>query len=220
MDLPKGGYKKGTAGWKSTYGRTWWDSTAGDLDERGNSVSSFVASTAKNLPYSGASTTIVKESYGGLPPYHDINPKMDAPPDFVVWIHQPKPNIFTSDNRSDGSSAQGDFDMDNEMIEPFLDGTEGVNALAAGQVYYSRTDGLDESPNTFSPYWQARLAPINQNTLFAVMTAHDPLLAWAFTGVEQSANSLKLQVEAKGNELKDEALEGIGIVMDVFNDIF
>lgn len=196
-----------TKGWKSVdaYGRTWWDSLAGDLDERGNSVSSYIASLGKNTPYSGDSTTIVKETYGDLPPYHDINPKMDIPPPFVVWIHQPKDNIHTSDNMSRGANTMtttGKLALDNPMIEEMAGGgSAGIQAIASGEIYYKRTDGADEPPNVFSPYWHARLAPISSNELFVVMASQNIRLAWAFTGISQSANSLYTQITGKADEL-------------------
>lgn len=198
-------------GWKSAdaYGRTWKDSFAGDIKERGNSVSSFIASTGRNIPYSGATTDIVKEKYGDLPPYHDINPNMEAPPPFVVWITQPKSNIRTSDNMSGGNATTGRLSLDNAMVDELSTvGAPGIQALASGEVYYKRTDGADETPNAFSPYWQARLAPISSNELFAVMASQSPQLAWAFTGVSQSANSLYTQVNNKAGEVLQEFNDG------------
>jgi hypothetical protein len=114
-----------------------------------------------------------------------------------------------------GSAPTGRLELDNPMIDEYaLNDSQGVQAIASGEIYYKRTDGADETPNAFSPYWQARLAPISSNELFAVMATQSPTLAWAFTGVSQSANSMSLQIQDKANEVWDEFQDGFNMLQD------
>ena len=92
--------------------------------------------------------------------------------------------------------------------------TDGIQAIASGEIYYKRSDGADESPNVFSPYWHARLAPISSNELFVVMASQSPRLAWAFTGVSQSANSLISQISTKADELLEEFNDGKDLLQE------
>jgi len=243
FDGPVGGYKQNIAGWLSEYGGTWDSSLVRPSMGGGNSFTSVTASAGFN-PYDGSSTkpdADNEDDYGDLAPYHDINPEMEEPPPFVVWVTAPKLNddsqefdISTSDNMgANRVSTTGSLELDNPMVdpmdvplpnlEPLISSSAGVDnpgiqAIAAGEVYYKRVDGEDEAPNSFSPYWHARLAPINQNYLFAVMATQDVSLAWAFTGGSQILNETVLT--AKVNEFMSEGLNiGNLIIEDVQNDI-
>lgn len=206
VDLPADGNKVGTAGYKADYGNTW--------DE--NEVTSFLASFGRSIyPYRPPETTTVK-SYGDLAPYHDVDASSDPPP-YIVWILQPSSNTRTSDNIGNASPT-GALEIQNESGGGTID-TQGIQAIAGAEIYYKRTDGEDEEPNAFSPYWQARLTQVDKEMLIMAMLVHEPELAWAFTGINQAADSITSQLTDFASNVMDEMTDAEAIAEEAVESI-
>ena len=207
-DLPSGGDALLTAGWNAAYGNSW--STA--------PTASFMASFGFAPPplWGSGNKTARQGSYGDLSPFHTIDPdyashqfgsytvnlKMLAPPPFVVWVYMPETETHTSDNMGSGATKHGPkgrFALDNKAAGlPQLGAfgqNPGIQAIAGASVYYHRFDYSldeqeDEEANAFSPYWNARLTKVDPLMLTAALASQSPALAWAYSGVQQSATAL------------------------------
>jgi hypothetical protein len=194
QDTPTGGTKLGRAGYKANYGddqNTWDENPATSL---------FAAPGKAFLPWKPPNTTKVK-NYGDLQAYHDINDEID-PPVYLAAVLHPAAAIRTSDNLDD-RSPRGEMDVEIQSNLPGAIGGDGLMSIGAAQVYYARTDGLDEAPNTFSPYWQARLTAASNEELMMALLMHEPQLAWEYTGVQQTAASVVNALDDFKREMED-----------------
>lgn len=216
QDIPKGGSKLGSAGWVANYGsdqNTWDENPA---------TSAFSSLGRAIYPWKPPVTSKIK-SYGDLQAYHDIDTSVE-PPAYVTMVLHPKAAIRTSDNLGD-RSPEGDIDMglqDEGFTGGLIDG-EGITAMSAGQVYYARADGADEAPNAFSPYWHARLVPLSNEEMLMAMLLHEPSLAWEFTGIRQTGESVVNSLDDFQREMQDQltdtdaiAEQAIDAVIDEF----
>ncbi len=230
MPLPKGGTALGTAGWNAAYGDSW----------NNNLLTSIFASPGSAFYPWGPSNTTQTQSYGDLAPFHTIDPDFlnasgqswqfdwpgTIPPPYVVWVYMPEKNTRTSDNMGTASPA-GNLQLENMAAGQSADDPvtlgpfgqkPGLQAISSGEIYYKRTDGLDEEPNAFSPYWGARLAQVDNMVLISAMFAQEPKLAWAFTGIQQSSFDLAGQVDNVKQSVTDEMTDMDGYAKDMIEN--
>jgi len=92
-------------------------------------------------------------------------------------------------------------------------------SIGAAQVYYARVDGIDEAPNTFSPYWQARLTGASNEELMMALLMHEPQLAWEYTGVQQTAGSIVNALDDFKREMEDRLTDTDQIVEDATQEV-
>ncbi|MBK8103780.1 MAG: hypothetical protein IPK30_11075 [Cellvibrionales bacterium] len=230
MDLFTGGTALGAAGWNAAYGDSW----------KNNPASSAMASPGKAFYPWGPNNTTQVQSYGDLSPFHTIDPDFlnasgqswqfdwpgTIPPPYVVWVYMPEKNTRTSDNMG-ATSPAGNLQLENMAAGQSADDPvtlgpfgqkPGLQAISSGEIYYKRTDGLDEEPNAFSPYWGARLAQVDNMVLISAMFAQEPKLAWAFTGIQQSSYDLAGQVDNVKQSVTDEMTDMDGYAKDMIEN--
>lgn len=217
QDTPSGGTRLGRAGYKANYGddqNTWDENPATSL---------FAAPGRAIYPWKPPVTTKVKK-YGDLQAYHDIETEDEEgnaiePPVYLAAVMHPADELRTSDNLGE-RSPRGEMDVD---IQGNLPGSwiggDGLMSIGAAQVYYARVDGIDEAPNTFSPYWQARLTGASNEELMMALLMHEPQLAWQYTGVQQTAGSIVNALDDFKREMEDRLTDTDQIVEDATQEV-
>tara|TARA_R110000868_G_scaffold63100_7_gene190243 strand:- start:13317 stop:15392 length:2076 start_codon:yes stop_codon:yes gene_type:complete len=84
--------------------------------------------------------------------------------EFTVAVSKPLSSIRTADNPESLNINRGTFalqtqkvrDQDNPLLLLWGDG-ERMMSISSAETYFAPPSGRDESPNQYSPYWDARL---------------------------------------------------------------
>ena len=84
--------------------------------------------------------------------------------------------------------------------------SEAIFALGGSQVYYARSDGVDENGNMFNPYWQPRLRQVPDNIRKWALFTQDGSL---HDLLQDKIDEKILDAQNRANEYLNETIAGV-----------
>jgi hypothetical protein len=131
---------------QSVHGTTWtW----------GNTLGAFGLNQAED----------VSTGYGGAPSFFSLGRDYQArgtSNEFTVAVAKPLSSLRTSDNPASLGLDSGTFALDTQEVKDnalssLWGGPDHMMTIASAESYFAPPPGRVESPNQFSPFWDARL---------------------------------------------------------------
>ena len=118
------------------------------------------------LPVHGINTAEdVNVGYSGSPSFFTLgadHAETGRSKEFTIAVAKPLSSVRTSDNPKSLNITQGKFGLDTHGVDDnplvFLWGDgERMMTVSSAETYFAPPSGRDESPNQYSPFWDARL---------------------------------------------------------------
>ncbi|WP_341303464.1 hypothetical protein [Pseudomonas sp. TMP25] len=121
----------------------------------GNTLAAFGANQAED----------VSTGYGGAPSFFSLGRDYQArgtSNEFTVAVAKPLSSLRTSDNPESLGLDTGKFALDTQgvtdnALSSLWGGPDHMMTIASAESYFAPPPGRVESPNQFSPFWDARL---------------------------------------------------------------
>ena len=117
------------------------------------------------IPSHGISPEDYNSGYSGSPSFFTLgadHAESGRSKEFTVAVAKPLSSVRTSDNPNSLNIRQGKFALDtqgvtdNPLVGLWGDG-QRMMTISSAETYFAPPSGRDESPNQYSPFWDARL---------------------------------------------------------------
>ena len=117
------------------------------------------------IPSHGISPEDYNSGYSGSPSFFTLgadHAESGRSKEFTVAVAKPLDSVRTSDNPNSLNIRQGKFALDtqgvtdNPLVGLWGDG-QRMMTISSAETYFAPPSGRDESPNQYSPFWDARL---------------------------------------------------------------